>query len=91
MGWGQILTLKNDPTCNFAPCVVKTYKIYWYRVGLTLKNDPMCISAPRVFLRYKLHWDEVGSNLKLIIFPIPLRSTIYSALFSLSLSTAFVV
>ena len=33
MGWGQILTLKNDPTCNFAPRVVTIYKLHWYGVG----------------------------------------------------------
>ena len=33
MGWGQILTLKNDPTCNFAPRIVTIYKLYWDGVG----------------------------------------------------------
>ena len=29
MGWGQISTLKNHPTCNFAPRVVTIYKLHW--------------------------------------------------------------
>ena len=33
MGWGQILTLKNDPTCNFASRVVTIYKLNWYGAG----------------------------------------------------------
>ena len=33
MGWGQILTLKNDPTCNFASRVVTIYKRHWYGMG----------------------------------------------------------
>ena len=51
MGWGQILTLKNDPICNFALRVVTIYKLYWELGGgqiLTLRNDP------------KLHWDGIG-------------------------------
>ena len=64
MGWGQILTLKNDPTYNFAPRVVTIYKLHWYAVGqiLTLKNDHTCMSAPRVFMKYKLHVEGMGSN-----------------------------
>ena len=55
MGWGQILTLKND-TCNFASRVVTIYKLHWYGVGsrLTLKNDPTCISTPPVPNRGRL-------------------------------------
>ena len=34
MGWGQILTLKNDPTCTFAPRVVTIYKDCWDGVGV---------------------------------------------------------
>ena len=33
MGCGQILTLKNDPTCNYASRVVTIYKLHWYAVG----------------------------------------------------------
>ena len=33
MGWSQISTLKNDPTCNFAPRVVTIYKLHWDGVG----------------------------------------------------------
>ena len=33
MGWGQISTLKNDPTCNFAPRVVTIYKLHWDVMG----------------------------------------------------------
>ena len=63
MGWGQILTLKNDTTCNFASRVVTIYKLHWYGVGsrLTLKNDPTCISTPPVFMKYKIHWNGLGS------------------------------
>ena len=51
MGRGQISTLKNDPTCNFAPRVDTIYINFigmgWGQI-LTLRNDP------------KLHWDGVG-------------------------------
>ena len=62
MGWGQILTLKNDPTSISAPRVFIRYKLHWDGVGqiLTLKNDPTCSLAPRVVLKYKLHRDGVG-------------------------------
>ena len=53
MGWGQILTLKNDPTCNFAS-LVDFIGLGWVQI-LTLKNDPTCISAPPVFIKYKIH------------------------------------
>ena len=33
MEWGQILTLKNDPTCISAPPVFIKYKIHWDGVG----------------------------------------------------------
>ena len=33
MGWGQILTLKNDPTCSLVPRVVLKYKLHRYGVG----------------------------------------------------------
>ena len=54
MGWDQILTLKNDPTCNFASLVVTIYKLHWYGWVqiLTLKNDPTCISALPVFIKF---------------------------------------
>ena len=47
MGWGQILTLKNDPTCISAQRVFIKFKLYWDGVGsiLTLKNDPICSFA----------------------------------------------
>ena len=32
-GGGQILTLKNDPTCSMAPRVIIKYKRPWYGVG----------------------------------------------------------
>ena len=33
MGWVEILTLKNDPTCISAPLVFIKYKIHWDGVG----------------------------------------------------------
>ena len=56
MGWGQILTLKNDPICNFAPRVVTIYQLHWYGWGkiLTLTNNPTCILAPSVFIKDKV-------------------------------------
>ena len=33
MGWGQILTLKIDPTCISAPHVFIKYKLHWNGVG----------------------------------------------------------
>ena len=64
MGWGQ--TLKNDPTCNFAPRVVTTYKLHWYGVGqiLTLKNETICCLAQRVVMKYKLHFGWGGVKFK---------------------------
>ena len=62
---GQILTLKNDPSCSMAPRVVMKYILNWDKVGgqiLTLKNDPTCYFAPRIVTIYKLHWYEMGSN-----------------------------
>ena len=50
------------------------------------------ISVTSTFTLWETYTTSVNlTNLKLIIFPIPLHSTIYSALFSLSLSTTFVV
>ena len=53
MGWVQLLTLQNDPTCISAPPVFIKYKIHWDRMG------SFCL-APRVELKYKLHRDGVG-------------------------------
>ena len=53
MGWGQILTLRNDQ------------KLHWdggRGQMLTLKNDPSRISALRVVMKYILHWNTMGSN-----------------------------
>ena len=52
MGWGQILTFRNDP------------KLHWDGVGvkiLTLKNEPSCISALGVVMIHKtsLEWGWV--------------------------------
>ena len=33
MGWGQILTLRNDPMCKSAPRVFKKYKFHGDGVG----------------------------------------------------------
>ena len=33
MGWGQILTLRTDPTCISALRVVMIYKLHWNGVG----------------------------------------------------------
>ena len=50
------------------------------------------ISVTSTFTLWETYTTSVNlTNLKLIIFPIPLHSMIYSALFSHSLSTAFVV
>ena len=50
------------------------------------------ISVTSTFTLWETYTTSVNpTNLKLIIIPIPLHSTIYSALFSLPLSTAFVV
>ena len=62
MGWGQILTLKNDPMCSMVPRVVIKCKLHWDWVGgqiLTLRNDPTCILALHVVMKNKLHWDGV--------------------------------
>ena len=63
--WGQILTLKNDPTCNFAQRLVTIFKLHWYGLGSNFLNDPTCISAPRVFIKYKLNWKGWGQILTL--------------------------
>ena len=50
------------------------------------------ISVTSTFTLWETYTTSVNlTNLKLVIFPIPLHSTINSALFSLSLSTAFLV
>ena len=61
MGWVQILTLQNDPTCISAPPVFINIKFIGMGWGLlTLKNDPTCSLASRIVLKYKLHRDGVG-------------------------------
>ena len=61
MGWVQILTLQNDPTCISAPPVFIKYKIHCDGIGFfNVENDPTCSLAPRVVLKYKLHLDGVG-------------------------------
>ena len=39
MGWGHILTLKNDPTCISALGVVMIYKLHWYGVGSNINVE----------------------------------------------------
>ena len=62
MGCGQILTLKNDPTCILAPRIFINYKLHWDGVGqsLTLKNDCTCSLATRVVLKHiGVEWDSI--------------------------------
>ena len=60
MGWGQILTLRNDPSRISALRVVMKYKLHWNWMGSNY--DPTCNFASRVVTIYKLHWYGVGSN-----------------------------
>ena len=68
-----MLTLKNDSTCSFAPCVVANIKrdllncLHHFNSDLINNMDHMRISViepsrQRYINIYKLHWDGVGSN-----------------------------
>ena len=68
------------PICNDVNIKCSWLVIFWI------------ISVTNTFTLWETYTTSVNLiNLKLIIFSIPLHSTIYNALFFLSLSTAFVV
>ena len=58
IGWGQFLTLKNDPTCSLAAHVVSNINFIWmvWDSNINLENEPISSLAQRVVMNVNFIW-----------------------------------